>query len=173
MLEGALVIDHNDYIIKVHLPEFRTSSLLPHSDSLWWFLWEHRDRIKGIAHTHPAWAGVQPSITDLVTFRDIDNALGCALKWWVVGSTTTTETKKHTDGKYAYYFIDEPEWAEALRILSSMPSDLPVSPLTDRDAYNAAQVRRMDYSMSPQKTIGHKIWLTLGYLSQAYEVEQS
>lgn len=57
------------------------------SRSLWDVIWENRDRLGGVAHTHP-WDGpANPSHTDITTFDAIERALGKQLLWPVVTFT--------------------------------------------------------------------------------------
>jgi hypothetical protein len=54
------------------------------SRSFWDVIWENRDKIQGIAHTHP-WVGpTQPSGTDITTWEAIEKGLGIGLLWPII-----------------------------------------------------------------------------------------
>ncbi len=87
MIEAALVFDREGETIHWHEPAGRTAGSLPDSRDLWEVLWEHRDRLGGVAHTHP-WDGpASPSGTDLTTFAAVERGLGRRLVWPVVTYT--------------------------------------------------------------------------------------
>lgn len=87
MIETAVVFDENSYPIYWHEPIGRTGGALPDSRSLWDVLWENREWIYGIAHTHP-WDGPSgPSQTDITTFAAIEAGLGKRLVWPIVTMT--------------------------------------------------------------------------------------
>ena len=65
----------------------RSSSSIPDTRSLWDILWENRDRLGGVAHTHPWDGAAAPSMTDLTTFDAIERGLGAHLLWPVVTFT--------------------------------------------------------------------------------------
>lgn len=85
MIEVALVFDKEGKTICFH--DGQSAGSIVDSRSLWDILWENRDRLGGVAHTHP-WDGeAHYSHTDVTTFRAIDNALGKNLLWPVVTFT--------------------------------------------------------------------------------------
>lgn len=87
MIETALVFDKDGKTIHWHEPPGRNGGALPDSRDLWDVLWENRDRLGGVAHTHP-WEGpTSPSQTDLTTFDAVERALGRQLLWPVVSFT--------------------------------------------------------------------------------------
>jgi len=87
MMETALVFDREGKTIYWHEPEGRSSGSLPDSEDLWDFLWNNRDRLGGVAHTHPWNGAAGPSQTDVTTFAAIEKALGRQLLWPVVTFT--------------------------------------------------------------------------------------
>ena len=90
MMEVALVFDRNGNTICFHDPKGSTGGSIPDSRDLWEVLWENRDRLGGVAHTHP-WDGpAHPSLTDLTTFDAVERALGKQLLWPVVSFTEMT-----------------------------------------------------------------------------------
>lgn len=85
--ESALVFDDKGSRISWHLPEGRSGGYIPDTRSLWDLLWEHREHLGGVAHTHP-WNGeAHPSPTDTSTFAAIEAGLGRRLLWPVVTMT--------------------------------------------------------------------------------------
>lgn len=87
MIETALVFDLEGKTICFHEPRGRTSGSIPDTRSLWDILWENRERLGGVAHTHP-WDGpAHPSITDVTTFDALERGLGKHLLWPVVTFT--------------------------------------------------------------------------------------
>jgi hypothetical protein len=96
MMETALVFDREGKTIYWHEPEGRSSGSLPDSEALWDFLWDNRDRLGGVAHTHP-WSGAAgPSQTDVTTFAAIEKALGRQLLWPVVTFTEVANVVRNT-----------------------------------------------------------------------------
>ena len=84
MMESAFVFDVDGVIIHWHLPANRSGGFIPDSRDLWEVLWENREKLGGIAHTHP-WNGEPwPSGTDVTTFAACEAALGKRLLWPVV-----------------------------------------------------------------------------------------
>ena len=91
--EVAVVIAQDGTPLYWHVPPDASGAAIPDSQDLWAVIWSNRDRILGVAHTHP-WDGkAWPSTTDLTTFDAIERALGRGLTWWVV---TFTEVRKLT-----------------------------------------------------------------------------
>ena len=84
MIEVALVFDQQGNTIHWHLPPGRSGGWIPDTRDLWEVLWENRDRLGGVAHTHP-WVGpAWPSQTDETTFSAIERGLGKRLLWPIV-----------------------------------------------------------------------------------------
>jgi hypothetical protein len=55
---------------------------------LWELLWEHREQLGGVAHTHPWNGDAWFSQTDVTTFAAIEQGLGKRLIWPVVTFST-------------------------------------------------------------------------------------
>lgn len=93
MIETAMVFDALGKVIHWHEPPGRSGGSLPDSSDLWGVLWHNRYRLGGVAHTHPwdgeAWA----SMTDITTFKAVEDGLGIRLVWPVV---TMTQVKYFT-----------------------------------------------------------------------------
>ena len=63
------------------------SAAVEDSRSLWEVVWENRENLGGVAHTHP-WDGpTGPSGTDISTFAAIESGLGKRLLWPIVTMT--------------------------------------------------------------------------------------
>lgn len=83
-METALVFDKWGEPIFWHIPADRSQGAIPDSRDLWQILWENRERLGGVAHTHP-WTGpCWFSSTDVTTFAAIEAGLGQRLIWPVV-----------------------------------------------------------------------------------------
>jgi hypothetical protein len=123
MREACVVLDRNGQPFHWHLPGDRKACEIPDSRSLWSVLWENRERLGGVAHSHP-WPGVPaPSQTDVTTFAAIEAALGKRLNWWIV-STDKYVLVHYVQTKikdpYSYVsseipWVTQPEWIEELR----------------------------------------------------------
>lgn len=87
MIETALVFDKLGQTLYWHEPKGRSGGALPDDVTLWDFLWEHRNEIGGVAHTHPWDGDAYPSHTDVTTFAAIEQGLGRKLIWPVVTFT--------------------------------------------------------------------------------------
>ena len=115
--EAAVVIDQDDQPTYCHLTEGRTAASIPDSRDLWMVLWSGRERLAGVAHTHPA--GVdQPSGIDLVTFRACEDGLGRRLSWWIVTPTEVMLCSHDETDPRGYRCHPDPTphaWVELLR----------------------------------------------------------
>ena len=83
MREAYAVLGKDQKVLLMQLPGGGSSVAIPDSRNLWEFIWEHRDEITGIAHTHPGGGIPGPSYEDLTTFRAIEKGLGKRLEWWI------------------------------------------------------------------------------------------
>ena len=52
MIETAAVFDLKGNVIHWHLPLGRSGGWLPDSRDLWTILWNNRENLGGVAHTH-------------------------------------------------------------------------------------------------------------------------
>ena len=123
-LETAVIIAKDDSVVHWHHPNNRTSVSLPDSQELWDVIWENKDRIGGIAHTHPGSGYPAPSHTDLTTFEAIESGLGKKLKWWILSSNCSVLLEWNPRfSRYAFvhstkFGDEEPGWMRQLRALS-------------------------------------------------------
>ena len=84
MIEVAMVFDRQGAPFYWHLPPGCSGGAIPDSRDLWEVLWEHREELGGVAHTHPWYGDSGPSHTDVTTFAAVEAALGRRLLWLVV-----------------------------------------------------------------------------------------
>lgn len=83
-METGLVFDKHGGLIFWHVPPDRSSGALPDSRQLWDVLWENREILGGVAHTHPWNGSAGPSSTDVTTFAAVEVGLGKRLVWPIV-----------------------------------------------------------------------------------------
>ena len=83
MMEGAVVVGLDGEPLYWHMPPGRSTVALPDSRDLWEVLWEHRENLLGVAHSHPGAGLSGPSQTDVTTFAAVESALGRRLTWWI------------------------------------------------------------------------------------------
>lgn len=81
MLETCVVYGIDGSVIHWHEPSDRSSVHIPDKPDLWEVIWNNRDRIVGIAHTHPGSGPPAPSQEDVTTFAAVEAALGKRLFW--------------------------------------------------------------------------------------------
>jgi len=88
-MEAAMVFNKYGEVFYWHLPPDRSAGAIPDSRDLWDVLWNNRDRLGGVAHSHP-WNGMpDPSPVDLTTFAAIETGLGQRLIWPISTFTVT------------------------------------------------------------------------------------
>lgn len=88
---------------------------LPDSRTRWEAIWEHRERLVAIAHSHPMGPSAF-SAEDESTMTALDDALGRRLTYYVTSPDSTisrTGDDNHT-------ISPEPWWAALLRLASGM-----------------------------------------------------
>ena len=88
MIETCAVIGKNGDVLLWHEPAKRTGGSIPDSFDLWVFLLENKDKIQGVAHSHPGSGRAWPSYEDVTTFSAVERGLGCKLDWWIVTENT-------------------------------------------------------------------------------------
>lgn len=106
MIEVALVFDPNGKPIYWHLPPGGSSCSIPDSQTLWDVLWEHKDWLGGVAHTHPFRGLPLPSYTDVTTFAACESGLGARLLWPIVTINHVRSFVWEGHGRYDYKGLD-------------------------------------------------------------------
>jgi hypothetical protein len=124
VIEVAVVFDDAGYPLHFHCPAGSSSGAIPDSQLLWDVLWEHREYLGGVAHTHP-WNGITgASDTDESTFAAVEAGLGKRLVWPIVTMTHVSffHYLSHT-GRYTHKptsevdFRDTSHWHDVVRML--------------------------------------------------------
>lgn len=108
-LEAGVVVDLQGLPIYWHLPPDRSSGYLPDTDEFYKFLRENRERISGVAHSHPGGGVPMASGVDVGTFSALERGLGVRSNraplrrphhvywdWWIVSRTHTALFRKAT-----------------------------------------------------------------------------
>ena len=122
MIETAMVFARDGHPIFWLCPNGCTSGSVPDSSNMWHRIWDSRDVIGGVAHTHP-WVGpTDASHTDVTTFAAIEAGLGKRLYWPII---TMTHVSYFTwlDGVQRYRpvqhvdFRDTNHWFDVIRTL--------------------------------------------------------
>lgn len=90
-------------------------TLLPDSRTRWEAIWEHRERLAAIAHSHPHGPSAF-SAEDESTMAALDDALGRRLTYYVVSPQKTISRT----GDDKTETIPDPWWAALLRLASGM-----------------------------------------------------
>lgn len=125
MMEAAVVVDLDGKVLYEHAPHNRTVVSLPDSRSLWDVIWENRDKLSGIAHSHPGSGKPGPSYEDVTTFADIEAALGRRLNWWIITSDQLILLRWAGPEKHLYAIVNDVgphEWRHRLHELSNYPA---------------------------------------------------
>ena len=120
MIESALVFDAEGAVIYLHEPQGSTAGSLPDSRALWQVLWAHRDRLGGVAHTHPGAGEPRPSTEDITTFAACEAGLGRRLDWWIASADQAALFRWRGPAKHDYGATEAPlpAWLDQLRTLS-------------------------------------------------------
>jgi len=114
MREVCLLIGRHDAIL--YADASNSPAALPDSRTRWEAIWEHRDELEVIAHSHPMGPAAF-SAEDESTMEAIDSALGKSLQYCVVTPKVTISRC----GNVATTSLDpEPWWAGLLRLASGM-----------------------------------------------------
>ena len=105
-VEAAVVIGMDGQPIFWHTPDGCGPSRIPDSRDLWAFLWDNRDNVMGIAHTHPGSGKPFPSHEDVTTFAAIESGFGRRLLWWILTADGANEFTWKGPEKYEYKVND-------------------------------------------------------------------
>lgn len=119
--EVAMIFDQKGHVIFWLSPNDSSGCYIPDSQVLWDRVWRNRDRVGGIAHTHP-WTGrACPSNTDVTTWSAIERGLGKNLLWPIV---TMTEVRYFVRNVLTGEYVETPstfegshDWQEAIEEL--------------------------------------------------------
>ena len=109
MREVCLLIDRDGRILWADAST--SAARLPDSRARWEAIWEHRNVLAAVAHSHPVGPAAF-SAEDRSTMTAIDAALGTSLLYFVVAPHLTI-------GRGGSVF-PEPWWADLLRLSSGM-----------------------------------------------------
>lgn len=84
MIEVALVFGPKGKTMYWHDTPDASTSYIPDSRELWNFIWQNKDDITGIAHTHPHRGTPFPSHEDITTFEAMEQGIGKSFLWPIV-----------------------------------------------------------------------------------------
>jgi hypothetical protein len=90
-------------------------SLLPDSRARWEAIWQYRDELEAIAHSHPAGPAAF-SAEDESTMQALDSALGKVMRYIVVAPRVMIARQ----GTTTEQLVPEPWWAALMRLASGM-----------------------------------------------------
>ncbi len=119
-IEAAMAV-WTDGTTTLHEPEGRSAVWIPDTQSLWDIVSENKDRLDGIAHSHPGRGYMAPSSEDISTFRAMEKGLGRRIKWWILTSNRAILVEWSGSGltgyelKKSYKTEEEPAWMNELR----------------------------------------------------------
>ena len=91
---------------------------LPDSRSRWEAIWNSREHLEVIAHSHPIGPAAF-SAEDISTMEALDAALGKSMQYMVVAPRVTISRTSTTDTEVS----PEPWWAALLRLASGMQKE--------------------------------------------------
>jgi hypothetical protein len=91
---------------------------LPDSRSRWEAIWDNREHLEVIAHSHPIGPAAF-SAEDVSTMEALDAALGKSMQYMVVAPRVTISRTSTTDTQVS----PEPWWAALLRLASGMQKE--------------------------------------------------
>ena len=103
--EVALVFDPGGKALYWHDPGGASAGALPDSRDLWEVLWSQREKLGGVAHTHPGGGIPGPSHTDLTTWAAVEAALGKRLIWPIVTWDCSAWFGWHGPGRLDYDWV--------------------------------------------------------------------
>lgn len=123
-VEIAVVVGKDGLPLHWHVPTRPSVARIEDARDLWTVIWENRDNLAGVAHSHPGSGLPGPSYEDVTTFSAIESALGRRLDWWIISTDRVIVARWHGPDplKYRGREIDpasEPcRWLSNLRTLS-------------------------------------------------------
>ncbi len=99
-----------DKILRVY---FGSATSIPDERQRWDAIWDHRNEITEIAHSHPG-AFLDFSHEDLTTMEAVEAGTGKTFTWTIVTKTGFRSRKAETD----HLRDDSPWWLNLMRTLS-------------------------------------------------------
>jgi len=120
-IETAVVFDEEMKPIFWHTPLNRSAGHIGDSRGLWKVLMENRDKVFGIAHSHPGGGKAAPSGIDLRTFSACDLGLGKRLIWPIISKDSVRLFTWLGPEKYSYsqvFYDGKLYWLDGLMQLS-------------------------------------------------------
>jgi hypothetical protein len=129
-IENAVVIGEDGNPIHWHTPPGRSAGSIPDSADLWDILWENRDHLAGVAHSHPGRGIPGPSYEDVTTFAAVEAALGRKLRWWITSENELVVATRRGLNRAGSSIYDTervepfkaPWWCDRLRRMSYEPA---------------------------------------------------
>ena len=122
MREAAILINIWGCGIFQHHPENASVIAIPDNKTFWDFIWENREQVAGIAHSHPGNGETWYSKEDMTTFAAIEESLGKRLYWPIVTSDSLSTFGWLGPNRYDYDLvkdhIDNNFWIDELRRIS-------------------------------------------------------
>ena len=113
MREVCFLVGRGDAILWADASD--SAAALPDSRARWEAIWDHRDELEAIVHSHPVGPAAF-SAEDRSTMQAIDSALGRAMRYCVVAPRVTIARTGTIDETIS----PEPWWAALLRLASGM-----------------------------------------------------
>ncbi len=111
MREVCMLIGRGDAILYADASD--SPAALPDSRTRWQAIWDHRDELEAIVHSHPVGPSAF-SAEDRSTMQALDDALGKKLRYCVVAPRVTIASDRDDP------MSPEPWWAALLRLASGM-----------------------------------------------------
>jgi hypothetical protein len=132
MMEAAVVVGLDGNPIHWHSPPGRTSVAIPDTRTLWDVLWENRDNLAGVAHSHPGSGLPGPSLEDVTTFAAVESGLGRRLNWWIISTDRVVHLRWQGPGDLQYAGREVSPASDACRWIAQLHR---VSYNTERGTY--------------------------------------
>lgn len=120
MMEAAVVVGLHGEPLHWHSPPGRSTVALPDARDLWDVIWENRENLAGVAHSHPGSGVPGPSYEDVTTFAAIESALGRRLTWWIISQDRVVALVWAGPDKLRYGWREVQDPAESRRWLDQL-----------------------------------------------------
>ncbi len=119
-METGLVFTKQGGLIHWHTPPDRSGMYLPDSRGLWEILWNKRETLGGVAHTHLCHGPPTPSITDVTTFAAVEKGLAMRLIWPIVTFTTVEYFAWAGPGEHEYAWLRPQLFRLPIRLINQL-----------------------------------------------------